>query len=82
MHGWNHRLQVRPRGHLGHDAAEPRVLVDRRRDLVGEQLHPARVVDRDDADSGLVAGGLDTQHDRARHRGSLRIVWASAPLGV
>ena len=64
VHGRNHRLQVRPGGHLGHDAAEARVLVDRRGDLVGEQLHPARVVERDDADAGLVAGGLDPQDDR------------------
>ena len=33
--GRDHRLQVRPAGHLGHHPAEPRVLVHARRDRVG-----------------------------------------------
>ena len=63
VHGRDHRLQVRPGGHLGDHAAEAGVLVDRGGDLVGEQLHPPALVDGDDADAGLVARGLDAEHD-------------------
>ena len=59
LDGRHHRLQVRPRRHLGHDAAEPGVLLDRGGDRVGEQGVAA-----DDADAGLVAGGLDAEDQR------------------
>ena len=58
----HHRLQMGPRSHLGDDPAPARVLIDRGRDHVGQQLPPAH-----DADAGLVAGGLDAQHQRAGH---------------
>jgi hypothetical protein len=70
---------VGPGGHLGHHAAEAGVLVDGGGDLVGEQLHPPTVVERDDTDTRLVARRLDADHDA--HRGSLLMVCASAPLG-
>ena len=57
--GRDHRLQVRPAGHLGHDAAEARVLVDAGGDRVGEQLVPAH-----EPDAGLVAGRLDAEDQR------------------
>ena len=55
----HHRLEVGARGDLGHDAAEARVLLDRRGHGVGQQRLPA-----DDADPGLVARGLDAQDER------------------
>jgi hypothetical protein len=79
VHGGHHRLQVRPGRHLGHDATEPGVFVHRGRHLVGEQLHPTRVVEAHHADTRLVARGLDPQDDHALR--SRRIVYASAPLG-
>ena len=36
----HHRLEVGPAGHLGHDAAEPGVLVHAGRDRVGQQRVP------------------------------------------
>ena len=77
-HG-DHRFQVRPAGHLGDHAAEPGVLVHRRRHLVGEQFPAA-----DDADAGLIAGRLDAEYQRgvSLHRSrSLRITIASMPDG-
>ncbi len=59
LDGRHHRLQVRPAGHLRHHAAEPGVLVDAGRDGVGQQGGPP-----DDADAGLVTGGLDAQDKR------------------
>ena len=62
----HHRLEVRPARHLGHDAAEPRVLVDAARDGVDEQGLAAH-----DADAGLVARRLDAEHQRlVTHRRS------------
>ena len=62
----HHRLEVRPGGDLGHDAAEAGVLLDAGGDRVGEQGVAAH-----DADTGLVAGGLDAEHQglvrHARH---------------
>ncbi len=57
-----HRLQVGPRGHLRHHAAETGVLVHAGGDGVGQQRVAA-----DDAHAGLVAGRLDPQHDRLAH---------------
>ena len=54
----DHRLEVGPARHLGHDPAEPRVLVDAARDGVDEQGLAA-----DDADAGLVARRLDAEHE-------------------
>src|SRR6476660_4926987 len=51
-----------PAGHLGHHSAEPDVLLDTGGDFVREQLVAA-----DDADAGLVAGGLDAQDQRSAH---------------
>ena len=59
LDGRDHRLEVRPAGDLGHDAAEPGVLVDAARDRVGQQRVAA-----DDPDAGLVAGGLDAEDER------------------
>ena len=60
----HHGLQVRTAGHLGHDAAEPGVLVDAAGHGVGEQGLAVH-----DADPGLVARRLDAQHERtASHR--------------
>ena len=53
---------MRAGGDLGHHAAEAGVLVDAGRDLVGQQLRRAAVA-ADDADAGLVARGLDAEHD-------------------
>ena len=58
----HHRLEVGPAGDLGHDAAEARVLVDAAGDRVGEQGVAA-----DDADAGLVAGGLDAEDQGLAH---------------
>ena len=63
----HHRLEVRPAGDLGHDAAEPGVLVDAAGDRVGQQRVAAH-----DPDAGLVAGRLDAEDERGvghgRHR--------------
>ena len=56
----HHRLQVSTARHLWNDAAEPYVQLDAGRHLVGQQLVPP-----DDADPGLVAGGLDANNERA-----------------
>ena len=56
LDGRHHRLEVGPAGDLRHDAAEAGVLVDAAGDRVGEQRVAA-----DDADAGLVAGGLDAE---------------------
>ena len=59
---------MRPRGDLGHHAAEPGVLVDAGGDLVGQQRHGAVGVQARDADTGFVARGFDRQDRRtARH---------------
>jgi hypothetical protein len=58
LDGRHHRLQMRPGGDFGDDAAEARVLVDAGGDRVGEERGAA-----DDADAGLVAGGLDTEDE-------------------
>ena len=63
-HGGAQRLQVRARRDLGHHAAEPGMLVDAGRHLVGQQRHGAVVGEAGDADSGFVAGALDGQDDR------------------
>ena len=54
--GGDQRLQVGAAGDLGHDAAETDVLLDGGGDGVGQQL-----VAPDDADAGLVTGGLDAK---------------------
>ncbi len=59
VNGRDHRLQVCPGGDLGYDAAEAGVLVDARGDRVGQQP-----VSGDDPDSGLVAGGFDSEDKR------------------
>ena len=59
LDGRNHRLEVGPAGDLGYHAAEPGVLVHAARDRVEEQL-----LSPDEPDAGLVAGGLDAQHQR------------------
>jgi hypothetical protein len=77
VEGRDHRLQVRPAGHLGHDAAEPGVLLDAGGDGVGEQLAAA-----DQPDARLVAGGLDAEHQRGGHHASaLRMTTPSTPDG-
>ena len=53
------RLEVRAGGDLGHDAAVAGVLVHRAGDRVRKQRAPAH-----DADAGLVAAGLDAEHER------------------
>jgi hypothetical protein len=58
----DHRLEMGPRGHLGHDPAEPGVLLDRGGDGVGQQRVPA-----DEADPGLVARGLDAEDEGFAH---------------
>ncbi len=78
----HHRLEVRTARHLGHHAAEPRVLLHAAGDRVGEQGRAP-----DDADPRLVARGLDAEHQRlvAHHAGTSasrnrrRITRASAP---
>ncbi|GAA4892202.1 hypothetical protein GCM10023237_07870 [Streptomyces coeruleoprunus] len=57
------RLQVRPEGELGHDAAEAGVLVHARRHDMGEQLPVPH-----DPGTGLVARGLDPEYHRSAHR--------------
>jgi hypothetical protein len=76
VHGRDHRLEVRPGGDLGHHAAEPLVLVHRRGQCVGQQCVPAH-----QPDAGLVARGLETEHERLTHGFSRFITTASAPLG-
>ena len=81
LDGRHHRLEVGPAGDLGYDAAEPGVLVDAAGDRVGQQRVAA-----DDADAGLVAGGLDAEHQRAvahaghhaRSPGSAAVGWSCA----
>jgi hypothetical protein len=68
---------VRPAGHLGDHAAEPRVLGHAGGDRVGEQFVAA-----DQPDAGLVAGRLDAQDQRCGHRASsFRMTTAFAPDG-
>ena len=78
LDGRHHRLEVGPAGDLGHDAAEAGVLLDAAGDRVGEQRVPA-----DDADTGLVAGGLDAEDQRlVGHAGrSLTRTTAVVPSG-
>ena len=57
LQGRHHGLEVGPAGHLGHHPAEPDVLRHAGGDLVGQQR-----VTADDADPGLVARGLDAEH--------------------
>jgi len=77
VEGRDHRLQVRPAGHLGHHAAEPRVLVHAGGHGVGEQVVPAH-----QPDPGLVAGGLDAQYQGQGHQVSaFRMTTASTPDG-
>ena len=54
------RLEVGAGRDLWHDAAVAGVLLHRAGDRVGEQLGAAH-----DADAGLVAAGLDAEHERA-----------------
>ena len=72
LDGRHHRLEMGPAGHLGHDAAEPRVLVDRAGDCVDEQPTVA-----DQTDPGLVARGLDAEYER--HDRIRLMISASAP---
>jgi hypothetical protein len=58
----HHRLEMGPAGDLRHDAPESGVLVDAGRDRVGQQLGAP-----DDAHSGLVARGLDSEDQRFTH---------------
>ena len=76
VEGRDHRLQVRPAGHLGHHAAEPGVFLDAGGHRVGEQFVPAN-----QPDAGFVAGGLDAQNERAHWSRSFRITMASTPAG-
>ena len=62
LQGGHEGRQVRPGGDLRHHSPETRVEVDGACDLVGQQLVAA-----DDADAGLVAGGLDSQDQRFAH---------------
>ena len=55
----HHRLEVRAAGDLGHDPAEARMLLDAGGDGVGQQRATAH-----HADTGLVAGRLDAEHQR------------------
>jgi hypothetical protein len=59
LDGGDHRLQVRAAGDLRHHPAVTGVVVDAGGDGVGQQGVPP-----DDADSGLVAGGLDPEDER------------------
>ena len=77
VEGRDHRLQVRPAGHLGHHAAEPRMLIHARGDGIREQ-----VVAADQPDTGLVAGRLDAKYQRGRHHASaFRMTTALTPEG-
>jgi hypothetical protein len=76
LEGRDHRLQVRPAGHLGHHTAEPRVFLDTGSHRVGQQFVPA-----DQSDAGLIAGGLDAQNERAQWSRSFRMTIASTPAG-
>ena len=60
--GRHHGFQMGTRGDLGDDPTETRVLINARRDGVGEQRVPAH-----DADTGFVARGFDAQHKGFRH---------------
>ena len=60
--GGSDGLQVRSAGHLRHHPAEPGMQVDAGGDLVGQQLMAP-----DQADAGLVAGGLHAHDQRAAH---------------
>jgi len=73
----DHRLQVRPAGHFRHYAAEARVLVHAGGDGVGEQVVAAH-----QPDPGLVARGLDAQHQGKNHQDrAFRMTTASTPDG-
>src|SRR3712207_9568655 len=60
------RSEVRTAGDLRHDATEAGVLVDAARDRVGQQR-----VTADDADTGLVARGLDAEDQGAVSHGPI-----------
>ena len=62
LQGRDHRLEVRPAGHLGNDTAEPRVLVHTARHGIGQQGPAA-----DDPDTCLVARRLDAEDERLSH---------------
>ena len=75
----DHGLQVGPAGHLGDHPAEPLVLGHAGGHRIGEQRRAA-----DQADPGLVAGGLDAEHQRLVAHGILplmtrRMTTASLP---
>ncbi len=77
----HHRLEVGPAGHLGHHPAEPGVLLDAAGHGVDQQLLAA-----DDPDTGLVAGGLDAEHQgpvvhQLTSFRSSRMMWASTSPG-
>ena len=74
-HGRSECLQVRPRGDLGDYAAEPDMLVDAGRDLVGQQRHGTVSVQPGYADTGFIARGFDREDRLAvGHNASRRIV--------
>ena len=58
LEGGNHRIQVGARGDLRNHAAEAHVLLHRGGNGVAQQLRAAH-----NADSGLVAGGFNAQHE-------------------
>jgi hypothetical protein len=77
VHRRLHRFEMRAAGDFRYDAAEACVLLDARRECVGEQLRAAH-----DADAGLVARRLDAEYERRGHGvRSRRITTASVPLG-
>src|SRR5690348_1224231 len=78
MDGGDHRLQVRTARNLWYDAAEACMFVHAGGKRVGKKFAAAN-----DADAGLVARGLDPEHQRldAHADWPLRITSASAPLG-
>ena len=65
---WAQGLEVRSSGDLWHDTAEASVLIHAARNHVGQQAVAAH-----DADAGLVAGGLDAEHERLKVFGSQRL---------
>ena len=79
LEGRNHRLEVGTARNFGDDPAEACVLLDARRDSIGEEGGPA-----DDAHTCLIAGGLDTENEGFVHVsmpviGRSRMMAASMP---